>query len=472
MKEKISIHWFRKDLRLKDNPSLNYLIEKGYPIIFIYIHDEINADRPLGSASKVWLYHSLDFLNKHLNGKLIFFKGQSLKIFHNLDKMFDIQTISWNRCYEPWMIRRDKKIKESLKDKVEDIRSFNGSLLSEPWEILKDDGTPYRVFTPYYKKVCLKQKNIRKPKTKKVKFFDHSYDCDSLETLELMPKKKWASSLISSWKIGEYFANQKMVSFFKNGMNNYKEGRDFPSRNNVSRLSPYIHWGQISTNTLWHNIDKFRNYIPKGDIEKFKSQLGWREFSYYLLYHFPYMNEENFQKKFDKFIWKSDDNYISKWTKGRTGFPIVDAGMRELWNTGFMHNRVRMIVGSFFSKNLLHHWKNGEEWFWDCLFDADLANNSVSWQWIAGTGVDAAPFFRIFNPVIQGQKFDPNGEYIKKYVPELKKLPLKYLFRPWDCPSDICQKIDFKKGFDYPNPIVDLKRSREKALSLFLSLKK
>ena len=264
-----------------------------------------------------------------------------------------------------------------------------------------------------------------------------------------------------------------MNSFFNDGLNNYKDGRNFPAKQNVSKLSPYLHWGQISSNTLWHSIEKFKkNSFSQENIEKFKSELAWREFSYYLLYHFPKITEKNLQTKFDNFKWEGNDESFKRWKIGKTGYPIVDAGMRELWLTGYMHNRVRMIVGSFLVKNLLHHWKKGEEWFWDCLFDADLANNCASWQWVAGTGADAAPYFRIFNPVTQGQKFDPDGKYILKYIPELKNLPSKYLFSPWECPIELCEKNDFKLGVDYPRPLVDLKDSREKALSIFSSLKK
>ena len=262
-----------------------------------------------------------------------------------------------------------------------------------------------------------------------------------------------------------------MQSFLKNGVQNYSEGRNFPNKKNVSRLSPYLHWGQISPNSLWYEVNNLKN-VKDNDVEVFKSELGWREFAYYLLYHFPYIQRKNLKSNFDDFKWLEDPINFKKWSKGLTGIPIVDAGMRELWKTGYMHNRPRMIVSSFLVKNLLIHWRRGEEWFWDCLFDADAASNSASWQWVAGTGTDSTPYFRIFNPVTQGQKFDPTGEYIRTYVPELKNLPIKFLFSPWECPSEILTNLNFKLGQDYPHPIVDLKESRQRALSTYEQLRK
>ena len=262
-----------------------------------------------------------------------------------------------------------------------------------------------------------------------------------------------------------------MNSFFSIGIQDYSEGRNFPIKKNVSRLSPYLHWGQISPHMLWHKTKEMANKFDKVNLEIFQSELGWREFFYNLMFHFPKIQDENLQKKFDKFPWSKNSRFLSSWQKGKTGFPIIDAGMRELWQTGYMHNRVRMITGSFLVKNLLIHWKHGEKWFWDCLFDADYASNSASWQWVAGTGTDAAPYFRIFNPITQAQRFDPNGAYIKKFLPELKVIPIKYLFSPWEMPKNLSESINFVLGKDYPKPIVDVKSSRELALDAFAKLK-
>ena len=472
MKQQISIHWFKQDLRLQDNPSINYLSEKEEKTLFIYIFENDNDSLSLGSASKVWLHHSLEYLNKQLNGKLLIFSDSPKNVFKKLIEDFSVSSVSWNRCYDPASIKNDAKIKIFLKKHIDDVKSFNGSLLWEPWEILKSDGTPFKVFTPFYKNGCLAFTPPRKPISKKIKIFDSNYSTNEISFLKYNEKNKWAPKITQNWKIGEEFAHEAMSNFFKFGIENYKEGRNFPSKKNVSRLSPFIHWGQISPNTLWWECSEKNYSINQENINTFKSELGWREFSYYLLFHFPKITKENLQVKFDNFEWEFNKIYFKRWTKGQTGYPIVDAGMRELWETGYMHNRVRMIVGSFLVKNLLIHWKKGERWFWDCLFDADVASNSASWQWVAGTGADAAPYFRIFNPVTQGQKFDPDGEYTKKYVPELKKMPLKYLFNPWDCPENVSNDIEFKIGKHYPSPVVNLKESREKALKVFTSLKK
>tara|TARA_A100001011_G_scaffold357491_1_gene402406 strand:- start:1070 stop:2488 length:1419 start_codon:yes stop_codon:yes gene_type:complete len=470
MKKKIGIHWFRYDLRINDNPSLNHLSRNYDNILGVFIYDEINANPKIGSASKVWLYNSLEYLKKQLNGNLIVLKGNPKDCLDELIHFFDVQEISWNRCYEPWIIKRDKNLKIYLNDKIK-VNSFNGSLLWEPWEILKNDKTPYKIFTPFYKRGCLTAAKPRVPKSENINFFNHNFRVTNISDLGLIENKKWETKISSHWTVGESCSIEIMNSFFKNGVQNYSEGRNFPIKKNVSRLSPYLHWGQISPNALWYEVNNVKN-LRHDDVEVFKSELGWREFAYYLLYHFPFMQKKNLKSNFDNFQWLEDPSNFKKWSRGFTGIPIVDAGMRELWQTGYMHNRPRMIVSSFLVKNLLIHWRRGEEWFWDCLFDADAASNSASWQWVAGTGTDSTPYFRIFNPVTQGQKFDPTGEYIRKYVPELKNLPIKFLFSPWECPHEILKNINFKLGKDYPHPIVDLKESRQRALSTYEQLRK
>ena len=277
--------------------------------------------------------------------------------------------------------------------------------------------------------------------------------------------------ILKKWNISESGANERKSIFFDDRIFKYKNGRNFPSMNSVSGLSPYISWGQVSVNELWYQCQNLLKTDQQNeDILHFLNELGWREFSYNLLYHFPQINIKNFQKKFDNFPWINNESLIKKWKKGETGYPIVDAGMKELRTTGYMHNRVRMIVGSFLVKNLLVDWRRGEEWFWDNLFDADMANNSAGWQWVGGSGADAAPYFRIFNPITQGQKFDPEGEYTKQFLPVLSKLPSKFLFNPWDAPSEIREKASVFLGKNYPFPIVDVKDSRQKALEAFKSL--
>ena len=470
MDNEFSVHWFRQDLRLSDNPSLNYLSTKHKNIIGIFIFDEVNCDRKLGSASKIWLHHSLKNLNQQLNQNLLFYNGDPKKVFEELLQKFKVSEVSWNRCYEPWRVERDKLIKNFLAKKVE-VKTFNSSLLWEPWEVLKSDGTPYKIFTPFYQRGCLNQRPPRKPISKKLFFLNHQIKSSKLDDLNLLKNEKWENKITNYWEIGESYAKKQINNFFEKGLANYSEGRNFPNKENVSKISPYLHWGEISVNTIWYKMDDLKKDVEKKNIEIFKSELGWREFFYNLMFHFPNIQNQNLQKKFDKFPWQSNDKFLTLWKKGLTGYPIVDAGMRELWQTGYMHNRVRMITGSFLVKNLLLHWHNGEKWFWDCLFDADYASNSASWQWVAGTGTDAAPYFRIFNPITQGKKFDPNGEYIKKFIPELKNIPHKYLHSPWECPQEFLNDINQKYGKDYPFPIVDIKLSREKALEAFSSLK-
>ncbi len=293
----------------------------------------------------------------------------------------------------------------------------------------------------------------------------------ALENLCLLPTNAWHEKLRQYWQPGEAGAQTRLKEFLRNGLKDYKEGRNHPGKNHVSRLSPHLHFGEISPNDVWHTAkQKMVEVRCRTDGEHFLSELGWREFSYNLLYHFPDLPRVNLQKKFDAFPWRKDEEALKRWQKGQTGYPIVDAGMRELWETGYMHNRVRMIVGSFLIKNLMLHWHYGEEWFWDTLVDADLANNSASWQWIAGCGADAAPYFRIFNPITQGKKFDEDGEYVRRHVSELKHMPLKFLHNPWEAPEKILREAGVKLGVDYPLPMVNLGDSRERALKAFSNL--
>ena len=292
MKNKVSIHWFRQDLRIQDNPSLNHLSKNYENIVCVYILDEINCDRTIGSASKVWLHNALEDLNQQLNGNLIFLSGDPLKVLDELTNFFDVEEISWNRCYESWTINRDKKIKEYLKKKIK-VSSFNGLLLWEPWEVLKDNGTPYKVFTPYYKRGCLSKPPPREPKETNLKIYDHNFKQTSLKDLKLLQNKKWEEKILTNWKISEVEGKNTMKSFFLNGVSDYSDGRNFPSKKNVSRLSPYIHWGQISVNTLWHNAMKISTTINSNSAEVFMSELGWREFAYYLLFHSPNLQTKN-----------------------------------------------------------------------------------------------------------------------------------------------------------------------------------
>lgn len=468
MTHTLNIHWFRQDLRLDDNPALTAAAEDAY-LLPIYILDDKNAGEfAMGGASRWWLHRSLSALNKRLKGRLRLYRGDARSILRALVQEHSVKAVFWNRCYEPWRIQRDKHIKTELTDLGVASHSHNGSLLWEPWEVLKKDGTPYKVFTPFYRKGCLSAPAPRQPLPEpRLRLKNGDFGEVTIDELALLPSIRWDKQLAPHWSIAEAGAQQRLRDFIEGGLNNYKDGRNFPAQTNTSRLSPHLHFGEISPNQVWHSIHRVGN---GADEDCLLSELGWREFSYSLLYHFPELPRKNWQSKFDRFPWSHTTKTLQCWQQGMTGYPIVDAGMRELWQTGFMHNRVRMIVGSFLVKNLLVHWRQGERWFWDCLVDADLASNSASWQWVAGCGADAAPYFRIFNPVTQGEKFDPDGHYTRRFVPELAQMPNKYLYKPWQAPAEILEQAGITLGGTYPKPIVDLKGSRERALSAFKQL--
>jgi deoxyribodipyrimidine photo-lyase len=425
----------------------------------------------MGGASRWWLHHALESLNQSLHGKLNIFEGDPLQVLSLLAEQSNASSIVWNRCYEPWRIARDGKIKAALKDMGMEVESFNGSLLWEPWQVLKKDETAYKVFTPYYRRGCLSKAPPRKPMPAPSNVLAQALSKDSLalSELNLLPTIPWDTEMQARWEISETAAQDRLDDFVMSELEDYREGRNFPDKANVSRLSAYLHFGQISANTAWYRASDAAALINnEASVDTFLSELGWREFSHYLLYHFPQLPKANLQSRFDIFPWAANTNAdLKAWQQGRTGYPLVDAGMRELFTTGYMHNRVRMVVGSFLVKNLLIHWHKGEEWFWDCLVDADLAANSASWQWIAGCGADAAPFFRIFNPITQSEKFDKQGEYIRRYVPELAQMPAKYIHAPWLAPPEVLAAAEVEIGTNYPSPIMDIKESRERALAAF-----
>ena len=465
MKEKIVINWFRNDLRTQDNLSL-YYASKLSKTLCVYIYDDSYEPQfLLGSASKAWLFRSLNELNETLDNNLKVFIGDAVNVFKKLTTKFEVSDVFCNKSYEPQQIEKDSQIKDYLSEIGINFNSSNSSLLWDTEKILKDDGTPYRVFTPFYKKGCLVSGDPRPPLpdfTPNV--LQSELLISELNVLSELIDDDWDKKIKKNWHVGESAALNQLDIFLQNGIYNYKDGRNFPDNLNVSRLSPHLHFGEISPNQIWYAINENNN---ERNVSHFKSELGWREFSNNLLYFNPDFPTKNFQQKFDNFPWEFDTEIFNSWKNGITGIPIVDAGMRELSETGYMHNRLRMVVGSFLVKNLLIHWSYGAKWFWECLFDADLANNSAGWQWIAGSGADAAPYFRIFNPILQSKKFDPDGKYIKRFVPELSKLPVEFLFSPWDVKDSELLKYDFKMGEDYPFPIIDLKFSRQRALDSF-----
>ena len=454
---------------MADNPALTRAVKQGCLLPVYILDDQAAGAWPAGAAGRCWLHHSLQSLNDSLENRLQLFRGDAYQIIPELAQQHQVRTVCWNQGYEPWRRQQDRDLANRLREMEVEVEISNASLLWNPGDLLKADGTAYKVFTPFYRNGCLAAPQPRRPLPgpEQILFAPGDFGGAGIEALELLPKIRWDRPLISAWKVGEKGALRQLDNFLEKGLEGYKEGRNFPAQPHVSKLSPYLHWGEISANQLWYEAQQLGD---SEDVECFLRELCWREFSHSLLYHFTDLPDKNWQSKFDRFAWRKEPSLLSRWQRGETGYPFVDAGMRELWQTGYMHNRVRMVVASFLVKNLLLDWREGQAWFWDCLLDADLANNAASWQWVAGCGADAAPYFRIFNPVTQGQKFDPEGEYTRRYVPELASLPDKYLFCPWLAPAAVLEQAGVVLGKTYPAPVVDLKHSRERALSAFKQL--
>ena len=470
MSEKIAIHWFRQDLRILDNPALVNATQLQN-VLPIYILDDVHpGSNAMGSASRWWLHNSLNSLTQSLGRNLSVYQGNPIEILKDLVTRFKVGRVCWNQCYEPWRRMRDIEIEEYLEANGIEVQTCNGSLLWEPETITNKEGLNYKVFTPYYDRGCLSAESPREPISAPtgVNFLRDEAGCTSIEALQLRSNIGWDVKFESYWQVGEEAALQHLQKFIGNGLACYKVGRDFPAESYVSKLSPHLHFGEISPHQVWHSV---RSTDDNEHIDYYCRELAWREFSYYQLFYNQELPSKNVKAQFDHFPWVKNETHLRAWQSGQTGIPIVDAGMRELWQTGYMHNRARMIVGSFLVKNLLMYWHHGERWFWDTLVDADLANNCANWQWVAGSGADAAPYFRIFNPVLQSQKFDPTGSYIRTYVPELAQLPKKYLFNPWTAPESILMKAGITLGDTYPKPIVDLKQSRDAALEAFHVMK-
>ena len=474
MDKQLGIFWFRQDLRLNDNLALNELISKCKYILPIFILDD-NAD--IGSASKWWLHHSLLSLEKSIikkKSQIYYFKGSPEKILISLTSEYNTKAVHWNRLYDQYSVDRDTNIKKKLNKLNIDVSTFSGSLLNEPWKIKNKSNSFFKVFTPYWNK-CIEEirpiKLLKSPKVIKT-ITSKIANTVKLKELNLYNKKlKWTNTLNSFWKPGEQSALKNFQYFKTKVVENYDQGRDRPDKNYTSKLSPHLHFGEISAERIFKEIFN-ENIFNKESKKKYLAEIGWREFSYNLLFNYPKIRSEPIQEKFKKFHWKKNDKFLRLWKNGKTGYPIVDAGMRQLYLTGWMHNRVRMIVGSFLCKNLLIHWWEGEKWFFETLVDADLASNSAGWQWIAGCGADAAPYFRVFNPVTQGLKFDPDGSYVKKYIPELKNIPPNKIHSPWEIDIENQKKYNCLIGKDYPFPVVNLSESRDKALSAFAKIKR
>lgn len=460
------IVWFRQDLRLADNPALYHASINEASVIPLFIEDS-DPVRDLGGASKWWLHYSLESLTRDLQSiglDLIIRRGDPLDVLQDIITQSGAQGVMWNRRYTSSGIKQDKAIKATLQETGITCESFKANLLHEPWEIKTGAGEYYKVFTPYWKAV-LRQPDIADclPVPEKLSTYVGTLETFNIDELKLLPAKPdWGSKMTPYWSPGEQGAMDALNDFLDGPVTSYADDRNRPDLKGTSKLSPHLAFGEISPRQIWHITRE-----KTGEGDKFLSEIGWREFSYTLLYFNPDLAKENYKSDFDAFEWVYNNESLKRWQKGLTGYPIVDAGMRELWETGWQHNRVRMVTASFLIKHLLTDWRDGEKWFWDTLVDADPANNAASWQWIAGSGADASPYFRIFNPITQGQKFDPKGEYVRKWVPEIARLPDKFLHEPWEAPKLVLKEAGVKLGETYPQPIVDHKVARERALSRY-----
>jgi len=461
---------FRRDLRLADNPAWSAACAEHAQVLPVFIQSDDDDSWPMGAASRWWLHHSLAALDRNLRtagAGLHLRRGEPLGVLRALVQRSGAAAVYWNRLYEPTAIARDRAVKKALQDDGIAVHSHNAMLWKEPWQIATGQGHPYKVFTPYWRNLRPQLEPVAPLQAPRVPGWCELADGLPLDALQLLPRIRWDDGLAASWQPGEAGAQTLLEIFSDDAIGDYARARDLPARHGTSRLSPHLHLGEISPRQIHFELicrARAVNAARRPDIEPYLRELGWREFAHHLLYYFPQTPTENFNPRFAGFSWAQPDQAVlARWQQGRTGIPLVDAGMRELWHTGWMHNRVRMIAASFLTKNLRQHWLHGARWFWDTLVDADLANNTLGWQWVAGCGADAAPYFRVFNPVTQAKRFDPDGQYLRRWLPELAEAPLASLHEPWTDPVLL-------KRSGYPAPMVGLGPSRQQALNAYQSL--
>ncbi len=475
------ILWFRKDLRLDDNVALIKAERSGRPVIPLYIRTEGRSPfAPLGAAQDWWLHHSLESLGQSLRergSRLVLARGAPEDVLPRLAKATGAGVVAVNTVPTPEGISTDDRLASVLEAEGIGFHRFDGHLLHDPDKVKTGSGGPFKVYTPFWR--ALNQQAPPSPPRPAPPSWTHPASWPEGETLAsygLLPTRPdWAAGFTSQWTPGETGALERLHRFAEGGLKGYALNRDLPGIDGTSGLSPHLALGEISPRRIWAAIEE-RQQAERGgpdseDISRYLKELVWREFSYHLLHHFPALATRNWTAAFDAFAWKDDATGLDAWKRGMTGYPIVDAGMRQLWQHGWMHNRVRMIVGSFLIKDLLIDWRRGEEWFRDTLVDADPASNAASWQWVAGSGADASPFFRIFNPILQGEKFDPDGAYIRKYVPELAALPDKFIHRPFEASLIELRAAGISLGKTYPQPVVDHKLARDRALAALAAVK-
>ena len=473
--------WFRRDLRLTDNPALQAALQRHACVIPLFIADfEAEAPWQPGGASRWWLHHSLAALQRNLASRgngLVIRQGGSLPALQQLIQESGATAVYWNRLYEPALVARDKTVKTTLKEQGIDAESFNSALWREPWELKTGGGDPYRVFTPFWRNLSsqLPSLNIA-PAPERIPAPAGGPASLPLEALDLLPKIPWDQGFYAHWQPGEAGAFRALERFVDQGLEGYHTRRDLPAGSASSRLSPHLHFGEIGPQQVRAGIERASagRAAIEGDAAHYLRELGWREFGHHLLFHFPHTPEQPMYARFAAFPWRAPRDYaadLRAWQQGRTGIPIIDAGMSQLWQSGWMHNRVRMIVASLLTKNLLIPWQEGAHWFWDTLVDASLANNTLGWQWAAGCGADAAPYFRIFNPVLQSEKFDSEGAYIRQWVPELATVPADTIHAPWAAKPARLAQAGLRLDRDYPLPVIELAASRDRALAAYQELK-
>ncbi len=473
-----TVVWFRRDLRLSDHAPLVAAAQRGQ-VIPVYILPSEADEESLGAASKWWLHHSLKQLERALEAKglrLIYRSGPLLQALDEICQETDADGLVWHRLYEKRSVEIEDLILQRFRERLDFVEGFPGSLLVEPWSLMNQSGSPFKVFTPFWKR-CIQRLSPARPlpSPRGIESPTNWPRSEGLDDWRLLPSIPWADGLSLEWQPGEQGALAQLDALLGERLLAYYDERNRPDHEGTSRLSPYLHFGELSPRQIWAALDSFAIRNGIGGLTwkgwQFVSELGWREFAAYLLYHFPSTVSEPLRAEFKHYPWDSKKTHLKAWQQGQTGYPMVDAGMRELWHMGWMHNRVRMIVASFLIKHLLVPWQDGAAWFWDTLVDADLASNTLGWQWTAGCGADAAPYFRIFNPITQGEKFDPNGDYVRRWVPELASLPDKYLNRPWEAPVDVLRAGKVTLGLDYPHPVVDHPFARQRALDGYAKMR-
>jgi len=467
--------WFRQDLRLADNPALHAAADRPLLPVFV-LDDEAAGDWAYGGAARWWLHQSLAALGADLaarGAKLLLLRGRAEIAIPALADAIGAEAVLAGRLYEPWARERDRRVHEALEAQGRRLRLATSSVLREPARVASGSGKPYAVDTPFARAVAaMGDPDPALPAPARLQGIAHPAGGLALEDLALLPKRDWAREFGTLWTPGEAGAAARLDRLVARALAGYAEARNLPGTDGTSGLSPHLRWGEVSPRQVWHAVTAAipGQVTPDGKAWPFLSELLWREFSYHLLWHRPDMPEAPLRERFSGFPWQPDAALLRAWQRGLTGYPIVDAGMRQLWRLGWMHNRVRMIVASLLVKHLLQPWQAGEAWFWDTLVDADLASNSASWQWVAGCGSDAAPYFRVFNPVLQGEKFDPDGGYVKRFVPELARLPAKFIHRPWEAPEQVLRGAGITLGRDYPRPVIDHAAGRARALAAFAAI--